>query len=118
MNQQEVESYIKRPRFDNVISAGTILQMLTLVVSLAVGGVSLYNSLKYQTEKQSDKIDRLSVSVEDLAASTTLSIRELDGRIRAVEMELPRQSDRIETLREDLKRLETELIAPPNYHTQ
>lgn len=110
------DNYIKKPRFDNVISAGTLLQMATIIVGLIVGGVMLYSSMKYESDKQADrledtmvKLDRMDRSITSLADSMQSSYKELDGRLRVVETELPRRGDKLDALTEEVRRIGNEL---------
>ena len=106
MVMKQGEHYIKRPRFDNVLSTGHIIQLVVIITGLFTGGVTLYNQQIFQAQAAAKKLDELTASVKDLTMATTISLGKLDDRIRVVEVDLPRQSDRIGRLKEDVDRLD------------
>ena len=101
---EEREHYIKRPRFDNVLSTGHIIQLITLIVGLLAGGVTLYNQQSFQAQAAAKKLDELTASVKELTMATTISLGKLDDRIRVLEVELPQHELRLKSIEKEIER--------------
>lgn len=85
------QSSFTRPRFDNVLSFGSLLQLGTLVFSLVFGAFTFYST----QARQSEKLVEIQVALDRLNNTLTADIRDLDKRMRVVETESIRHDDRL-----------------------
>ena len=74
-------THLRRPRFDNVISAGNVIQLVVITCGLFFGGVTFYNN----QARQAEQLEEIQTSLNVFKTELRADINSLDSRLRAAE---------------------------------